>query len=289
VTEKLEKLTALAKQRSLFDDATQEINRLTYVIKMDLQTLDADISQLQDFATKQRGSGSALSQASKNSDAIVKNLESKVAATTKSFLDVLNVRTQTLKEQNYRRKHFESASQKHFRTRKANPFSSLLNENGHVDGIQQQGKSAPKRQTENDAALGDDESQDHMSNGVLRRRGGLHTQTYTPIADEQEMAMAVEEPDQDQYLASRNAAVQQIEVTMVEISKMYQRLLEILATQDEHLIGIDHDTSQALEHVDSGHKEILKYFESMSSGRWLVLKIFGVLIFFLFFFFIFVA
>lgn len=44
-----EKLTILAKRKSLFDDKAVEIEELTYIIKQDINSLNKQIAQLQDF------------------------------------------------------------------------------------------------------------------------------------------------------------------------------------------------------------------------------------------------
>jgi syntaxin 5 len=48
---------------------------------------------------------------------------------------------------------------------------------------------------------------------------------------------------------------------------------------------------QVLEHVEGGHSELLQFYSSNSNkgGKWLVIKIFAVLLLFLIFFMIFVA
>lgn len=52
---------------------------------------------------------------------------------------------------------------------------------------------------------------------------------------------------------------------------------------------IDTNIQDVEMNVESAHSEILKYFQSVSKNRWLMIKIFGVLIFFFIFFVIFVA
>jgi len=260
VTEKLEKLTHLAKQRSLFEDQTQEINKLTSVIKSDLGELDSDLKYLEGFSSNTKGAGRQNEQ---NSSAIVKDLKTKFANTSKSFMDVLHIRAKALKDQNSRRKYFEtSSSSSSFRTRKANPLESLL-KNDYV------GKKNNNIENENDSYSQDDTQQESEA-----------------LLQEQEQQVAVEE---DQYLASRHAAVQQIETTIVEISQMYARLMVILAKQEDELILISDDTNNSLAHVDDGHKQLLKYFESISSEKMLILKVFAVLIIFLIFFVVFIA
>lgn len=41
--------------------------------------------------------------------------------------------------------------------------------------------------------------------------------------------------------------------------------------------------------VEAAHGELVKYLQNVSSNRWLMLKVFGVLIFFFLFFVIFMA
>lgn len=52
---------------------------------------------------------------------------------------------------------------------------------------------------------------------------------------------------------------------------------------------IDANMDSALDNIDRGHGELLKYYDSISGSRWLILKIFAVLLAFLIFFMIFVA
>lgn len=50
---KLEKMTMLAKRKSLFDDRGSEIQELTYIIKGDLSSLNQQIAKLQDVSKSQ--------------------------------------------------------------------------------------------------------------------------------------------------------------------------------------------------------------------------------------------
>ncbi|XP_035525686.1 syntaxin-5-like [Morone saxatilis] len=54
---KLEKLTILAKRKSLFDDKAVEIEELTYIIKQDINSLNKQIAQLQDLVRSRGAPG----------------------------------------------------------------------------------------------------------------------------------------------------------------------------------------------------------------------------------------
>ena len=52
---------------------------------------------------------------------------------------------------------------------------------------------------------------------------------------------------------------------------------------------IDSNVDDATVNIESAHSEILKYFQSVSSSRWLMIKIFAVLIIFFIIFVVFMA
>lgn len=59
--------------------------------------------------------------------------------------------------------------------------------------------------------------------------------------------------------------------------------------QGEVAIRIDENVDDALANVDSAQTQLLKYLNSISSNRWLIMKIFFVLRIFLVIFVVFVA
>jgi len=116
-------------------------------------------------------------------------------------------------------------------------------------------------------------------------RNDNHINESDPLLQqEQELA-----PHEDQYLASRHAAVQQIETIIAEISQMFLKLTTILAKQEEDLKLIGEETEDTYHQTQSAYEQLTKYFESISSEKILILKVFAVLILFLIFFVIFVA
>ncbi len=63
----------------------------------------------------------------------------------------------------------------------------------------------------------------------------------------------------------------------------------MVAEQRETVQRIDADTIDIAENVSGAQRELLKYYASISSNRWLMLKVFGVLIVFVRLSFTFVA
>jgi syntaxin 5 len=277
-------LPSVAKQRSLFNDPATEINELTYIIKTDLSTLHNELEVLHKWVVSHRDGTSDSSSSgpskheARNSTAIVDNLKQQLMTTTKSFQEVLQVRTTNLKEQNQRRKQFEAGAggaggsssssssssatgNAAVRKRGGNPFDALMNQAASHKSAMMAGETEA---TTEDAALPSDLMQD------------------------QSLILAA--PVQaDDYLASRAQAVENIESTIVELGEMYKRLVHIVGMQEEITLRIDANMDEALENMDKGHHQLLTYYDSISGNRWLILKVFAVLLAFLVFFMIFVA
>lgn len=95
--------------------------------------------------------------------------------------------------------------------------------------------------------------------------------------------------ESDNYVQQRAEAMQNIESTIVELGGIYQQLAHIVKEQGEMVERIDSNVMDAEMNIDAAHSEILKYFQTVTKNRWLMMKIFGVLIFFFIFFIIFMA
>lgn len=95
--------------------------------------------------------------------------------------------------------------------------------------------------------------------------------------------------ESDQYVQQRAETMQNIESTIVELGGIFQQLAHMVKEQEEMVERIDTNIQDVEMNVDAAHSEILKYFQSVSKNRWLMIKIFGVLIMFFIFFVLFVA
>lgn len=85
---------------------------------------------------------------------------------------------------------------------------------------------------------------------------------------------------QDSYIQSRSTAIESIESTIAELGSIFSQLAGMVAEQRETVQRIDADVTDIAENVSGAQRELLKYYASISSNRWLMLKIFGVLIIF---------
>ncbi|XP_069063268.1 syntaxin-5 [Pleurodeles waltl] len=243
---KLEKLTILAKRKSLFDDKGVEIEELTYIIKQDIGSLNKQIAQLQDFVRAKASQNGRHVQT--HSNTIVVSLQSKLASMSNDFKSVLEVRTENLKQQRSRREQFSRT-----------PVSGRPLAANNIGGS---------------VLLQDD----------ARRSGEVMIDMDSRMSQQLQLI-----DEQDSYIQSRADTMQNIESTIVELGSIFQQLAHMVKEQEETIQRIDANVEDTQLNVEGAHSEILKYFQSVTSNRWLMIKIFLILIVFFIIFVVFLA
>jgi len=91
------------------------------------------------------------------------------------------------------------------------------------------------------------------------------------------------------YQNQRAEAVQSVQKTIGELAQMFQKMAVMVTAQEEMIQRIDHDIDDTCSNVEQGQDHLLKYFHHISSNRWLIIKVFLILIFFVVFFVVFLA
>ena len=94
---------------------------------------------------------------------------------------------------------------------------------------------------------------------------------------------------QDIYLASRQDALQDVESTIVELGNIFQQLSHMVHEQGEMAVRIDENIDETFTQVEAGQAQLLKYLNTISGNRWLMLKVFGLIMACLMFFLLFIA
>ena len=79
--------------------------------------------------------------------------------------------------------------------------------------------------------------------------------------------------------------VRNVEKSITEIVSMYQKLSEVIASQEYDVRRIDENANNSLEFLKSGTKQIEKYYDKIKSNKRLAIKI-GLIIFVFLLFFI---
>merc|ERR1739838_1075748 len=241
---KLEKLTILAKKKSLFDDRPVEIQDLTYIIKQDISSLNKQIAHLQEFS---RGRDENSQHAKKHSSSVVVSLQSKLANMSKSFKQVLEIRTENLKHQKERRDQFSSQP----------PVvsSALPPRNAQGGALMSATRNSPSPSS---GAINGSFTIDMGGDDGASAASGGGAPSSQMTQQMQQLALIDET---DSYIQERSDAMQNIESTVADTEL----------------------------NVEAAHGEILKYFQSVTSNRWLMIKVFLVLIVFFIIFIVFLA
>ncbi|ODV90623.1 hypothetical protein CANCADRAFT_57091 [Tortispora caseinolytica NRRL Y-17796] len=240
--EKLERLSALARRKTLFDDKSVEISELTYVIKQDLARINMSIAELQKYAKS--NSGKSNSQRSEHAEKVVVLLQGKLTSVTSGFKGVLEVRTKNIQASRSRTEQFMN-------------INSHSDVDSRLSSKPGSGFSTPD-QAENPYA---------GSSDVL-------------TLPNQQQSLSLLEQQQDQYIQERGSAIEAIESTIQELGGIFQQLAHMVSEQRDMVQRIDQDTEAVLDNVSGAHRELLKYYATISSNRWLFLRVFGILLIF---------
>ncbi|KAJ8472965.1 hypothetical protein ONZ51_g8169 [Trametes cubensis] len=275
-TVKLGKLAQLAKRKTLFDDRPVEISELTYIIKQDIANINKQIAQLQAYV-KERKAQNAKSpegkQLEEHNHNVVMLLQSKLADTSMTFKDVLEIRTQNMKESKDRTEQFMHSTSAAAREA---PQSSLLYGNTQRQDPMGDGSTLTTSRFD---SKGKGRAASRNNGDILALDLGAAEEGAAPQHGDAFMQMQLVE-QQDSYIQTRSTAIESIESTIAELGQIFTQLAQMVAEQRETVQRIDADTVDIASNVSGAQRELLKYYASISSNRWLMLKVFGVLIVF---------
>ncbi|KAL4188378.1 hypothetical protein AMTRI_Chr08g159780 [Amborella trichopoda] len=270
-SQKIGRLAKLAKRSSIFDDPVEEIQELTAFIKNDIQALNIAVSDLQALQNSEIADGNFSNDRVGHSTTIVDDLKNRLMGTTKEFKDVLTTRTENIKAHENRKQIFSANAlrenpftQQSKSVSEPPPWSNLSNASGNLPAPMANGAST--------------------SNQLRRRLTG-----DTPPSHHMEMQMLQQTvPRQENYMQNRAVALQNVESTISELGGIFTQLATMVAQQGELAIRIDDNMDESLYNVEGARSSLLKHLNSISSNRWLLIKIFAVLIFFMLLFVFFV-
>lgn len=270
-SQKLSKLAQLAKSRSNFDDPTKEIQELTALIKQDITTLNSAVVDLQLLYNSRNETGNSSSDTTSHSTTVVDDLKNRLMSTTKEFKEVLTIRTEKLKATENRKHKYTSKDS-------ANPF---VRQRPLAARSAASTSNAPPPPWANGSS----------SSSQLFPRNQMDGESQPLLQQQQNYQQQQQQlgPLQDTYMQSRSEALQNVESTIHELGSIFNQLATLVSQQGELAIRIDENMDDTLANVEGAQGALLKYLNSISSNRWLMIKIFFVLIFFLMVFLFFVA
>ncbi|RAL51074.1 hypothetical protein DM860_005430 [Cuscuta australis] len=278
---KLSKLAKLGKRTSVFDDPTLEIQELTAVIKQDITALNSAVVDLQLLCNSHNEHGNMSTDTTTHSSTVVDNLKNRLMSTTKEFKEVLTMRTENLKVHENRRQQFFSTASKD----SANPFIRQRPIATRAAAASSSASTSPPPWVNKYASsyqLPLRDKVDGESQPFLQQQQAVQQQQQ----QQQQQQVA---PLQDSYMQSRSQALHSVESTIHELSSIFTQLATMVSHQGELAIRIDENMEDTLANVEGAQGQLVRYFNSISSNRWLMIKIFLVLIVFLIIFLFFVA
>ncbi|EAW09331.1 t-SNARE syntaxin [Aspergillus clavatus NRRL 1] len=262
-TAKLQRLAELAKRKTLFDDRPVEISELTYVIKQDLASLNQQIASLQALTLSQhpKSNRSKADQEGEHNDNVVVLLQGKLADVGANFKEVLEVRTKNIQASRSRTENFvSSVSSKSQALEPQRSDSPLYNPSGRrtpQPGFQGGSSDLLTLDPANPSPLG---------------RPSFQT-------DQQLLAME-EAQTNNTYIQARGEAIDAIERTISELGGIFGQLAQMVSEQSEMIQRIDANTEDVVDNVEGAQRELMKYWSRVSGNRWLIAKMFGVLMIF---------
>ncbi|KAK2803554.1 cis-Golgi t-SNARE syntaxin [Onygenales sp. PD_10] len=262
---KLQRLATLAKRKTLFDDRPVEISELTYVIKQDLASLNQQIASLQSLTLSQhpKSSRNKTDQEGEHNDNVVVMLQGKLADVGANFKEVLEVRTQNIRASRSRTENFVSSVSSKSQTaldpqRSDSPLYNPPRSRSPQPGFQ--------------SGSSDLLTLEPSTSSSPFGRGGMHS--------DQQMLMMEEAQSSHTYIQARGEAIEAIERTINELGGIFGQLATMVSEQSEMIQRIDANTEDVVDNVQGAQRELMKYWSRVSGNRWLVAKMFGVLMIF---------
>ncbi|ODQ48420.1 hypothetical protein PICMEDRAFT_47464 [Pichia membranifaciens NRRL Y-2026] len=269
VTGALSKLAQLTKRKQLFGDKPTDIVELTYIIKQDIFRIEKELKSLKSLQVSghrgksNSGSDAQLNMYNKN---VVQLLNTKTKNISENFKDVLQTRQRTEMLQRSRQEQLLAAV-KSIRAAAKNMAGSVgspgvgTSENPFLASLDLGTAAASGPGAASDA------NHDDYGGAMLS------------LPDQSQQLLLLEEQN-NEYIQERSNAVDAIESTINEVGGLFQQLATMVQEQGEVIQRIDTNVEDVSLNIGGAQRELMKYYHNVSSNRWLMLKIFGVLIVF---------
>ncbi|AGO13351.1 AaceriAFR210Cp [[Ashbya] aceris (nom. inval.)] len=262
----LSKLAQLAKRKPMFNDNPVEIAEMTYLIKHKIYSVEQEMMELsRHMPNSGSGASDGGAQTRQHTKNVVNLLNTKMKNISGDFKSVLEAR-QKLELANRDRWEKISADRN-------SAAAASLQGGLPMGGVGVAGGSAAAYNSANpfmSSLLGEDDASG-QANGQL----SLPNEESVMLLEEQQTA-------NQQYLQERGRAVETIESTIQEVGNLFQQLAHMVQEQGETIQRIDANVEDIDINIAGAQRELLKYFDRISSNRWMAVKIFAILfVFFL--------
>lgn len=94
---------------------------------------------------------------------------------------------------------------------------------------------------------------------------------------DQQLLVMEEAQSSNSYVQARGEAIEAIERTISELGGIFGQLAQMVSEQSEMIQRIDANTEDVVDNVQGAQRELMKYWTRVSGNRWLIAKMFGIL------------
>jgi hypothetical protein len=97
------------------------------------------------------------------------------------------------------------------------------------------------------------------------------------MQSDQQLLVMEEAQSSNSYIQARGEAIEAIERTISELGGIFGQLAQMVSEQSEMIQRIDANTEDVVDNVQGAQRELMKYWTRVSGNRWLIAKMFGIL------------
>lgn len=260
---KVEKLNLLTKRSFAMESRRNDIEHLIDVIRQDTTNLNSAIMTLQKISVSANDGYFVNKSKLAHSKAIIVGLQAELARLTSSFKSILEIRNTTEKERDERRRKLGGA------VRSSSDQELIMAKDSFLARQDRMQRLRLSQMTSDSQSFNNSTSP--------------HTETAVDINKMQSLQLSKD----NSLMLERSSEMRNVEETIVQLGEVFQQLAVMVHEQGEMVQRIDANIEEAHFNLESATFELKKYFRSISSNRWLIIKVFAVLFIFLIIFVVF--
>ncbi|KAJ1961660.1 hypothetical protein GGI12_003129, partial [Dipsacomyces acuminosporus] len=265
---------------TIFEDRTSEINGLTNQVKQQIATVNGKILALQALQRRQNGGSAAGRQATEHHSNVVVSLQSQLASTSTVFKDVLELRSESLKASGNRKEQFigTAAAAAAAGSLDFVPAGVRNRRRNDTDSVDSPLYQMERKKSPNVYGRGAEPG----ANGAASNNDDFVALSLPDVDEASSSQMMLLQQQQSSYLDSRSDAISSIESTISELGQIFQQLAQMVSEQRDVVQRIDANVESIDVNIGAAQNELLRYYTNISSNRWLMAKIFLVILVFAF-------
>jgi len=279
------KLKELINQQGLFDDPVDEINKLIFRVKQDLDALNQKCDDAQTYVDHRTAELGSQSHLVIHNSGMVSQLKLNLMGATKIFKSILEIRSSKVKDQQTRKEQLTGRSllspsqlTKNMQDKTSSSKTNSNNTQNIKLGLpnpyemnmhpSMQGKGHGKAK-----AHSEEYNQDSTDDEPAGYSAGHNL--GTTASQSQRLLLAPPIASQ-QYYSDRENAVTEVEKTIVELGTLYQRLGNMLTDQQSLVERIDDDIEMAAGNAEAGGEQLMKAYQTQTENKNLYWKLGGI-------------